>query len=207
MNTNAEATDSEQYRDRIRIKKAPLEIEINRDSEPTVRRYLWENIGRSEGLTVEDAVNESAEKADCSPVTSRRHIMKACSLAGPFKIEEFQNKDYILLRDGYSPSLQSRLGQLDSQIMKERIAKAEEEKRQKEQELLAKAEQLKETEEQQQKLTKSFNKKCLEVELLQKLLKTKYGLTEEQIQKELGGMTKVLVNNEDKTTSQRPHGI
>lgn len=132
-------SDSERQRRRNRIKKAPIEIEINRDSEPRVRRYLWENVGREGGLALEDAKNEAAEYADCSPATASRHIGKAASRIGPFKIVEMMvNKeptDIIMLRDGYAPKLNSRLGQLDAEIMNEKIANVETELERKEKEL------------------------------------------------------------------------
>lgn len=119
-------TETERNRKRARLKKSPLEIQINQEGEPKFRRYLWENVGREGGLIKEDAIAEGAAIAGVNVQTTARWLAPAVSLVGPFRIFTVPGTEteIIKLRDNYSPP-DTAMGRIDFQMMQERSAQAD----------------------------------------------------------------------------------
>jgi len=85
------------------VKHASLELIINREKEPLFRRMVLKlAIGRSEGLTVYDALNEAAERVGISSITARRYLDKMISRAGPLRLGQGRRGHELLLpRESY----------------------------------------------------------------------------------------------------------
>jgi hypothetical protein len=78
------------------------EMQVNREKEPLFRRTCIELVLRPRGLTVDEAVNEGAERVGISPVTARRYLKKMTSEAGPLVVGEGpRGHQRLLLRESY----------------------------------------------------------------------------------------------------------
>lgn len=126
--TNMTESATERLRKKRQLNRASVEIQISKRAEPLVRQYIWTHVSREGGLLLNDAINESAEFADCDTQTATRKIGKATSRAGPFEVVQDQHgNDFIKLRKGYKPNPATAIGNLDIQIML-RLKQAAEEK-------------------------------------------------------------------------------
>jgi hypothetical protein len=111
-------SEAEQSRKRRQLKNAPIEIQISQRAEPKIRRYIIEQASRPEGLFLDDAVNESAEIAECDVQTASRKIAKMCSRAGPLFKEALASGEEILrLKTDYVPDVNTATGRLDYETM------------------------------------------------------------------------------------------
>src|SRR5439155_6332232 len=108
--------------DLLRAAGAPSEMIKNYESEPLIRRYLWENVSRKDGLRLSDAIPEAAEYAGCDIQTAERKIRKAISRTGPFNTKDTPSADdkiIILRSNGYRPN-NTKMGLIDRAMMQER---------------------------------------------------------------------------------------
>ena len=78
------------------------EMRVNREKEPLFRSKCIDSVLRPEGLTVDQALHEVAERVQISPVTARRYLKKMTSRAGPLDIGEGpRGHQRLLLRESY----------------------------------------------------------------------------------------------------------
>ena len=85
----------------MNVEREPPEMRVARTKEPLYTAWILENINRSGGLTMYDAIYEGAECMDISPITARRWLMKKLTKAGMFRLGDgARGHQRILLREG-----------------------------------------------------------------------------------------------------------
>lgn len=120
--TTGPVTDREVLAERNSMMKASQEIKINRQGEPKFRLFLFENVGRSDGLKWDDAIAEGAEYCEVSPETIEyRWLPKATSRLSPFKKTE-GTTPLVIFRPNWKP-LDNERGKNDAILMQERLAR------------------------------------------------------------------------------------
>lgn len=120
--TSAPTTDREVMAERSSMLKASKEIKINRDGEPKFRVYLFEQVGRPNGLTWDDAIAEGAEVCEVSPETiADRWLPKATTRFSPFQKSE-HNTPLVIFRQNWKP-LDNERGKIDAILLQERMVR------------------------------------------------------------------------------------
>ena len=65
-----------------RPRASTIEMVTNLRAEPAFRHWLFEYLRKHNKIEEETAINMGAEVAHCSPITTRRYLVKCCSDAG-----------------------------------------------------------------------------------------------------------------------------
>jgi hypothetical protein len=58
------------------------EIQINRTKEPKFRKYVYDELGKKNGIKPKILLNSGAELCEISPTTAKRYLDKLCSKEG-----------------------------------------------------------------------------------------------------------------------------
>ena len=76
----------------------PSEIKINRAKEPLFRKYAEEEVKANGQVLEQELINSGAEKLGLSPITTKRYVVKMCSVLGILQRIKTKEEYYIIMK-------------------------------------------------------------------------------------------------------------